>query len=223
MLEDRLTVTLGARYTEESKDQYIDHPITTAPVTPFSADSNDDWSNFSPAVTLNWAFTDALNVYARYAEGWKSGGYNGESDSLAAFLMAYDPEEVSSYELGLKSRWLDDRLQLNAAVFRNDISDMQLAIFLADAAASSVVTNAGKATVQGFEIEILAQPLDNLQARPEALAVSTRNTADSIDGGFDSSGRRFHTFTRPPMPVPVHGARRGRWRPGRAAGLDLRR
>ncbi len=93
---------------------------------PFSADSDDEWSNFSPAVTLSWAFADALSVYARYAEGWKSGGFNGESDTLPAFLMAYDPEEVSSYELGLKSRWLDDRLQINAAAFRNDISDMQL-------------------------------------------------------------------------------------------------
>ena len=194
VLEDRLTVTLGARYTEESKDQYIDHPITTAPVTPFSADSNDDWSNFSPAVTLNWAFTDALNVYARYAEGWKSGGYNGESDSLAAFLMAYDPEEVSSYELGLKSRWLDDRLQLNAAVFRNDISDMQLAIFLADAAASSVVTNAGKATVQGFEIEILAQPLDNLQLSLNYGYLDPEYD-EYIDGGVDVSDNRDFPYS----------------------------
>lgn len=163
VLQDRLTITLGARYTEETKDQYIDHPIVNPPGTPFAADADEDWNNFMPSLTLSWAFTDAVNGYVRYAEGWKAGGFNGESDTLAGFLQPYDPEEVASYELGLKSRWLDDTVQLNVAGFINDISDMQLSIFLADATASSVVDNAGKATVRGYEVELLAQPVDNLQ------------------------------------------------------------
>ena len=156
MLQDRLTVTLGARYTEEEKDQYIEHPT-------FAGKADDNWNNFSPAVTLTWELTDDANIYARYAEGWKSGGFNGESDTLAAFELGYDPEEVQSYELGLKSRWLDNRLQVNAAAFENKVDDMQVSVFLADGSAASVVDNAGEATIQGFELEVLAMPLDNLQ------------------------------------------------------------
>jgi iron complex outermembrane receptor protein len=167
-LRDRLTVTLGARYTEEEKDQYISHPIVTdnnlqvRPEWAFAGEADENWNNFSPTVTLSWDLTEEASVYARYAEGWKSGGFNGESSTLAEFQRAYDPEEVVSYEIGLKSRWLDNRVQVNAAAFENNVDDMQLSIFLADGSAASVVRNAGEATVRGFELEVLAEPVDNL-------------------------------------------------------------
>jgi len=168
VLQDRLTVTVGARYTKEEKDQYISHPIVidnnlqVQPEWAFAGEADENWDNFSPTVTLSWELTEQASVYARYAEGWKSGGFNGESATLASFEKAYDPEEVASYELGLKSRWLDNRLQVNAAAFENKVDDMQLSIFLADGSAASVVDNAGKATVRGFELEMLAEPVDNL-------------------------------------------------------------
>ncbi len=167
-LRDRLTVTLGARYTEEDKEQYISHPIVidnTLQVRPewaFAGEADENWNNFSPSVTLSWDLTEEASVYARYAEGWKSGGFNGESSTLAEFQRAYDPEEVVSYEIGLKSRWLDNRVQVNAAAFENNVDDMQLSIFLADGSAASVVRNAGEATVRGFELEVLAEPVENL-------------------------------------------------------------
>ncbi|MBP9034897.1 MAG: TonB-dependent receptor [Pseudomonadales bacterium] len=167
-LRDRLTVTLGARYTEEEKEQYISHPIVidnTLQVRPewaFAGEADENWNNFSPSVTLSWDLTEEASVYARYAEGWKSGGFNGESSTLAEFQRAYDPEEVVSYEIGLKSRWLDNRVQVNAAAFENNVDDMQLSIFLADGSAASVVRNAGEATVRGFELEVLAEPVENL-------------------------------------------------------------
>ncbi|MBK9470480.1 MAG: TonB-dependent receptor [Gammaproteobacteria bacterium] len=166
-LRDRLTVTLGARYTEEEKEQYISHPIVidnTLQVRPewaFAGEADENWNNFSPSVTLSWDLTEEASVYARYAEGWKSGGFNGESSTLAEFQRAYDPEEVVSYEIGLKSRWLDNRVQVNAAAFENNVDDMQLSIFLADGSAASVVRNAGEATVRGFELEVLAEPGEN--------------------------------------------------------------
>jgi iron complex outermembrane receptor protein len=166
---EQLTVTLGARYTEETKEQYISHPLVLGangapdPALAFAGEADDDWQNFAPSLTLAWAFTDSINGYARFAKGWKSGGFNGESGTLASFQRSYDPEEVDSYELGIKTRWLDDTVQLNAAVFRNKVDEMQLSIFLADGSAASVVDNAGKATVEGFELEFLAEPVENLQ------------------------------------------------------------
>jgi iron complex outermembrane receptor protein len=194
VLEDRLTISVGARWTEEQKDQYIDHPVVTVPpFIPFAAEADESWNNFAPSATVDWAFTDSVNAYIRYAEGWKSGGFNGESDNLAGFLQAYDPEEVTSVELGLKSRWLDDRLQLNAAVFSNEIEDMQLSIFVVQQAAS-VVDNAGKANIQGAELELLAEPVDNLQLSLNYGWLDPEYD-EYIDGGVDVADNRDFPYS----------------------------
>src|SRR5690625_5338929 len=44
-----------------------------------------------------------------------AGGFNGEAETAVDFRKGYDPEKVKAYELGLKSRWLDQRLQVNVA------------------------------------------------------------------------------------------------------------
>ncbi len=159
-LNDRLTLSFGLRWTEEEKEQYIFHP-DAAPIIPFT-ETDKTWTNLSPSFVASWALTDAINVYGKAASGWKSGGFNGESTTQALFLQPYDPEEVTSYELGTKSRWLNDRLQINAAVFQNKLEDMQFTVFVSGGGAASTVENAGKATIRGFELELLARPLEDL-------------------------------------------------------------
>ncbi|MCB1675629.1 MAG: TonB-dependent receptor [Halioglobus sp.] len=157
--DERLTLSLGVRWNEEEKEQYLVHP-DAFPVIPYT-EVDDTWNNVSPTFVVSWALTDEINVYGKVANGWKSGGFNGESMTQEAFVESYDPEEITSYELGLKSRWLDNRLQVNAAVFENELDDMQFTVFTGGGA-SSTVDNAGKATIRGFELELLAQPLDAL-------------------------------------------------------------
>lgn len=155
-LDDRLTLTLGVRWTEEEKDQYIVHPGD------FSSKADDTWTNTSPTFTASWAFTDNVNAYFRVAEGWKSGGFNGEASSEATFQDDYDPEEVLSYEMGVKSQLADGRIQLNAAVFQNDIDDYQLSVF-EGAAAASLVTNIPEFQTKGFELEMVALITEDLR------------------------------------------------------------
>ena len=149
MFDDRLTVSLGARWTEEDKDQYIDHPGF------FTAETDDTFDNVSPTVALSWSFTDDITAYARYAQGWKSGGFNGEASSEEGFLEGYDDEEADSYEVGLKSLVWNDRLQLNAALFYNEITDFQLSVF-EGAAAASLVASIPEFETQGGELEMVA-------------------------------------------------------------------
>jgi len=153
---DRLTVSLGARWTEEDKDQYVDHPGI------YSEDADDTFDNFAPTVALSWAFTDDIDGYIRYAEGWKSGGFNGEAADPAEFLAGYDDEEVNAYELGVKSMLLDGRLQLNAAVFYNDFDNFQLSVFEGEFA-SSTVFNVPQYESEGFELEAVALVTEDLQ------------------------------------------------------------
>lgn len=155
---ERLALTAGVRWTEEEKEQYILHPG----IIPFSS-ADSSWSNTSGTVVAAWDLTEDINIYAKAAQGWKSGGFNGEASTLDDFNTAYDPEEMLSLEMGLKSRLLDDRLQLNVAVFQNSMEDMQLSVFLSGGSAASNIANAGEATVTGFEIEAIAQLTDQLR------------------------------------------------------------
>ncbi|MBA6411790.1 TonB-dependent receptor [Parahaliea sp. F7430] len=151
ILDDRLSTTLGLRWTREKKDAYVIHPGD------FSVSANDKWTNVAPTFIVTYDIATDINAYAKYSRGWKAGGFNGESNDPVAFSQGYDPQEVDAIELGIKSRWLDGALQLNAAAFYNDETDLQLSVFTSGAGASSEVRNAGEATKRGFELELAYQ------------------------------------------------------------------
>lgn len=156
---DQLSISLGLRWTEEEKDFSISHPDDF--VAPFTTSASNSWENFSPSLSVSYAWSDQLNSYLRIARGWKSGGFNGESENLTVAETPYNEEEVTSYEIGIKSLLLDIRLQLNAALFQNNTTDMQLSEFLG-ASGYSQINNAGEATVTGFELELVAAASDEL-------------------------------------------------------------
>jgi len=160
-LQDRLTLTFGLRWTEEEKDAYISHPVPNQLV--FNSAGSDKWVNTTPTFIVAYDLFEDTNVYAKYSEGFKAGGFNGESGDPDAFSSGYDPETVKAYEIGFKSRLLDNTLQLNAAAFVNKETDLQLSVFTSGSAASSVVDNVGSATKQGFELELIYQPIADLQ------------------------------------------------------------
>jgi iron complex outermembrane receptor protein len=179
---DPLTLTVGGRYSHERKDimrvfrVLADATIPAAflPFTvinvPYGGVPDKTYSDFSPAVTLRYEVNDRVNVYARYARGFKSGGFNGETQVAAApttscpsgfteLCEPYKPEKVDSYEVGFKSRLLDNKLQLNVAAFWDEHKDIQLSVFLG-AAAASLVRNAAAARIRGLEFEAIARPAD---------------------------------------------------------------
>ena len=155
-LDERLTVTLGARWTEEEKNQYVIQPGI------YDEATDDTFDNVSVSAALSYAFTDNVSGYVRYAEGWKSGGFNAEAANAAEFLRGYDDEEVDAYEIGLKSLLLDGRLQLNVAAFYNDFENFQLSVF-EGANASSLIVNVPEFETSGFEVEAVALVTEDLQ------------------------------------------------------------
>ncbi len=92
-----------------------------------------------PKVTLSYRFPDGVGtVYGTYGQGFKSGGFNtiGARDLLIAAAIvtggdpslvfvndSYEKETTDAFELGIKTRWMDGRLAINAAVFYTDVSD----------------------------------------------------------------------------------------------------
>ncbi|NIB41005.1 TonB-dependent receptor [Pseudomaricurvus alkylphenolicus] len=159
---EALTLTAGLRWTEEEKEFYVEHLGFRLPGDPvYSSKSSDTWSNVSPAFVASYQWSEEVNTYLKVAQGWKSGGFNGEAENATVASTPYDGETVTTYELGLKSRLFDNRIQLNAALFQNNTEDLQLNEFLGFYGYSQT-TNAGETSVNGFELEIVAAITDSL-------------------------------------------------------------
>ncbi|WP_291535893.1 TonB-dependent receptor [Brevundimonas sp.] len=158
-LTDALSVDIGARYTWEDKDFYQSAMRVYAgvPLIPGMASYtlDESWSNFSPKVTANYKINEDVSIYALASRGFRSGGFNGRPTS-AAEVGAFDPEELTSYEVGMKSDWLDRRLRLNLSAFHNTYDNMQVTVQYPLPGGVGIIArteNAGKATIWGLEAE----------------------------------------------------------------------
>jgi iron complex outermembrane receptor protein len=157
---DRLDLTLGGRYTEDDRDASRTL-ITTATPPELDISNTQDFKRFNPAFTANYRWNDDLSTYAKVATGYRAGG---SSESGTDFSQTYGPEKVTNYEFGLKSYWLDRRVRANAALFRMDYQDMQIATSPdANNVAVTQTVNAGSATIDGFELDLLIEPIDDLR------------------------------------------------------------
>ena len=104
---------------DASRTQFIDGALVEDDIS-----NSQDFDRFNPAFTANYHWTDDLSTYAKVATGYRAGG---SSESGIDFSQTYGPEKVTNYELGLKSYWLERRVRANAALFRMDYQDMQIA------------------------------------------------------------------------------------------------
>lgn len=193
-ITDRLDLTLGGRYTEETKStKFAKLNWATEEIT---YDSNGwrtkDFDNFSGKVSLDYDVNEETMVYATLSEGYKSGGYNARGP-VAGDLQDYNPETVLNYEVGIKSRWFDNKLQLNASAFFMDYDDIQLTILASfdNGEFGQAIKNVGKAEVSGLELEIEAMPTDNLRLTATAGLLEAEYKEYQDDVGNDFSDNDF--------------------------------
>jgi iron complex outermembrane receptor protein len=102
-------------------------------------------------VNVAYDLNDDAMIYATYSEGFKSGGFDQRYN--VEFLdgpTSFEPETATSYELGLKSTWLDNRLRMNVAAFFTDYQDQQIIVREGFA---PITLNAGESEIKGIEIE----------------------------------------------------------------------
>jgi iron complex outermembrane receptor protein len=156
---EKFSAKAGARYSWEKRDvasyQSTATPPQSAPVPsalgfPFVREK--DWSNFSPQLGVEYRPRDGLLTYFTWTQGFKS----GTSVIGEAGKEFVDPEKVDSYELGLKSRLFDDRLQVNLAAFYHEVKDAQFQFTFPQAAPPNFTTqmrNAAQIEAKGVELE----------------------------------------------------------------------
>jgi iron complex outermembrane receptor protein len=113
-LTDRLALTFGGRYSKDKKDENFDNTIVQALL--FTDESHDDWK-----LGVDYQFTDNVLGYISAATGYRPQAFNPRPFQYTQFVKV-DGEEATSYELGLKGDFFDQRLRLNAALFYIDYS-----------------------------------------------------------------------------------------------------
>ncbi|MHC3125988.1 hypothetical protein OB03_01185 [Brevundimonas sp. GN22] len=156
-LNDKLSLDVGGRLTYESKefDQTARRIFAQVPLIPGvpGYQLDESWTNFSPKASLNYEFSDEVRGYAIVSQGFRSGGFNGRPTSEAE-IGSFDPEILTSYEIGLKNDLFDRRLRLNISAFYNQYEDMQVNVSYPVLGGVVVRTeNAGKARIWGIEAE----------------------------------------------------------------------
>ena len=137
-----------------------------------------------PRFVIDYRFTDNIMTYASAAKGWRNGGLNPVAPTPDQ--LEYDKETAWTYELGLKSSFLDQRLIFNLAGFITEVSDFQDSIPQADF--STIFDNAEDVRIRGVDLEIKALPLPGLLLEAGfGLADAEYRDYDSSQG-FDFSG-----------------------------------
>ncbi len=197
----RLTLTLGARWSEDEIDLAMTK-IDFESVLPDMA-AKKSWSDISPRVTATYSLSDDTNVYATIAKGWKSGGINlnFSADNPADAINYFDDETLWNYEIGIKSEMMDGRLRWGLSVFNIDWQDIQVnasKLIVSDdggLVAISGVSNASQATSRGAEFELTALPLPQLQVGFNLGYLDAKfddyQNADTFFGEFDLSGKQL--------------------------------
>ena len=180
-LTENLILTGGLRYSDEEKAAgitYIQPRLAECSINagtcPFNGLNftgapngyvdDDSWSNWTPKLGLQYFFTDDFQAYANYTKGFRSGGYNFRITNVPVFLgqvaanggqFSFDEEEVDAFEIGSKWTSADRRMNINAAGFYTDITDMQREVNIADPVAGVLqnIINTADASIYGLEVD----------------------------------------------------------------------
>lgn len=221
-----LTLTGGLRYTWDDKtwlgrqqafigqldpsnpglviDEALDASVYNFPAGVIRLD--DSWKELTWRVSLAYQATPDLFFYGTTARGFKGGGFNDQIGGFAAFgedldafraaARATNPETADSFEIGMKSEFLNNRLRFNLTGFYVEYDDLQRQLnvpIVVNGAPNQVTVfvNAASAEVKGIEAELTAQPIDDLTLR------GILGFQDAQYGDYDAPGAGYDLSTSP--------------------------
>ena len=151
MLSDRLHLTFGGRYSEDTRKaqknqnnqvifqtQYEDlatgnftyDPATVGALNSVNVNAKGNFHDDSYEFIAEYDWLDDVSVFARWVEGYKSGGFNIRDPDPQRFEQGFEPEKIESMELGIKSELFERRVRLNATAFWSDYKDIQVNFLL---------------------------------------------------------------------------------------------
>lgn len=188
-LTERLNLNVGARWNEDEKEAtvFVAQYLGRLPADQTLFDANNvppgfallavqsdytakrTFSDVSPRLGVDYRLSDNVLTYAGYSAGFKSGGFDMRGNQAANpnTTAGYDSETADNFEIGMKSNWLDDTLQLNLTVFYTPYHDVQIGSqqFVnvgGNPTNATAVLNAGKQLNKSAELESIWRPVPAL-------------------------------------------------------------
>jgi len=216
-MQTDLELSVGGRYTSDKRSSQVlrqtmlgassffgGDPLVLATTSDF--EGSETFKQFTPRISLAWKPNADQNLYASYSQGFKGGSFDPRGLTSAApdldgdgvvseqeifEFMRFEPEEVDTYEIGLKSRFANGRINTSVAFFYSDYTNIQVPGSIGvdttgDGVSDTfagVTTNAGKATVKGLEFEMNAFIAEDLISSGDALFANV--ALGYIDAGYD--------------------------------------
>ena len=148
-LSDRTEFSLGMRYDEDEQptvDQ--NNPGPTAAGATFS--------KLQPKLQLSHQLAGEALIFTNYSDGFHSGGFTQNE--------LFEDEETANFEVGLKGRFADGSVIINASLYRIDYTNQQFSFVIFDeGVAQRGVLNLSDTDINGFEFELSSTPADNLR------------------------------------------------------------
>ncbi|GAB2918985.1 TonB-dependent receptor [Rheinheimera gaetbuli] len=169
--DEKWSLTAGLRYTKDDKDAVVRNGLIFANVypesgwlpgyvrpdgltTPVVLDDSESWSKVTPKIGVEYQHSNDMMLFASYSQGFKSGTFNPRATVAEP---AADPEDVDSFEVGIKSDW-NDTLRINATLFMLDHKDRQYISVIPDEDDASALNqrlgNVGRSEATGVEVEV---------------------------------------------------------------------
>ncbi|WP_242122545.1 TonB-dependent receptor [Sphingobium sp. Sx8-8] len=167
---DALHITVGGRYTRDEKkgvlhySRNVNYDLTPPAASVGYKPLDATWNRFNPMATIAYDVSNDVHVYAKYATGYRAGGASSRTSNYQAF----NPEDVKSYEVGLKSDFWNNRARFNLAGYIMDRKNSQVDIssiqFVGTSSFNNLVTiNApGITKIRGIEADLTVEPIDGL-------------------------------------------------------------
>lgn len=195
-LSDAINLSVGARRSwDRVRHSYASARIGTV-VVPYTNSERARFHNTSVEAGAQYKFSPTKMIYARYAEGYRGGGFVGLPASPAA-AASFSPETSASYEVGAKTEWLDKRLLINVTLYQVDYTDLQRTTNALGANNTfvQVTANVADSTTKGIELETVIKPVDGLTLR--------------LSGGYLDAkyGKYFSTSPATGLPIDLSGSR----------------
>jgi len=184
----RVRLTGGIRFTDEinaltTRNQVIVPGAVNCNVPPSESIDGEceakfytHGSNWSYTGSVDYDVSDSVLAYLKTSRGYKAGGIN-QRGNVGGGYTPFQPEQVTDYEIGMKSELWDHRIRLNAAGYFSKYENIQRTVLVAGIGGGpeTAVLNAANANIKGLELELTVRPTSNL---------TLSATGSFIDAGY---------------------------------------
>lgn len=194
---DLFKLTIGGRITRDEKNGRLF--TVNGAATNFTFVEND--KRFDPLVTVAWEPSETVNLYAKFATGYRAGGASSRSLNYRSF----GPESVKSYEIGAKTEFFDRMVRLNVAGYIMDRTDTQVDFNFFIPQSNGTVRNTletvnaeGTTKIRGVEADLTVRPVDGL-----SMGLSYAYTYTKVPPARNTVQEQLNASLTPPVTTPV--------------------